>query len=353
VSSVASWIWDYAGTVPGTGESELCDIAVFDAADIWVTGNQSSYRRPLAAHWDGERWYRYPVPGTGSLQRLTGSATDDLWAVSWNMRDDSVFHWDGSAWSPTSLAPVEGDLDLHDVLSFGPDDVWLAGAAVRPRRGGILALPVLQHWDGRGWSHATLPVLDTEFGAFFALGGRAEGDLWAVGVTGSMPDAIEARPCYLRFDGRSWRDVLNGAALPVIAESIVVTTGEDVVFAGRDRVETAKRMRPIGWPACLRWTGTGWDTLDPPPLGSALGYGVASDGEGGLWLTGTGERGEVVFLRWTGGQWCQAALGPGMARRRGSVHRMAVVPGTAEIWGVGHTIAGRVSGLVVRYGPAA
>ncbi|MEC3982591.1 hypothetical protein [Amycolatopsis sp. H20-H5] len=341
---VPKWEWSYAGTV-GTGESELCDVVALGADEAWAVGNQESYRRPLAVRWDGVRWQSHPVPGAGSLQQVAASAGDDVWAVSWNVGDDSLVHWDGRGWSDSPLAPVAGELDLHDVLSFAPDDAWVAGGASTVIPGGHGWVPVLQHWDGTRWSPATLPVLGSASGLLFGLGGRTADDVWAIGTTG-LAALTEGRPGYLRFDGTDWRFVPQLDACRVLAES-AVPLGRDVVFAGRRSGQAG--WEPDGHPVLVRWNGEECHEIAAPPIDGIAIYDVTTDGAGGLWMTCQQQHGDASFWRWRAGVWELVAADPRLDRRSPRVQRLANVPGTADMWGVGHTMEARSAGLLVRY----
>jgi hypothetical protein len=89
---------------------------------------------------------------------LTGSASDDIWAVQ-RETPDTLYHYDGNSWTQQT-SPVEGGFEL--VLSVAKNDVWGWGF------GG------LERYDGTTWAAVTTPT-DPDVLAMWA---NSPSDVW-------------------------------------------------------------------------------------------------------------------------------------------------------------------------------
>ena len=86
----------------------------------------------IALHWDGTSWTPFPFPQPDAavinLKSLSGTATDDLWAVGSDDTPGVVaksarsYHWDGSSWSKVRVG-LTGYSYLSAVVAIAPDDV--------------------------------------------------------------------------------------------------------------------------------------------------------------------------------------------------------------------------------------
>lgn len=83
---------------------------------------------------DGESWTEIGISTTVGLNGIDSDGPDDVWVAG---DSGEVFHYDGSAWSSTTV----GSADLHDVEVEDGDGYAVAG------NGDIY------HYDGSGWSN--------------------------------------------------------------------------------------------------------------------------------------------------------------------------------------------------------
>jgi hypothetical protein len=130
---------------------------------------------------------------------VDGSDPADVWAVGWTsdgvVTDALVARFDGSTWQPSD-AP--SDTALADVRAFGPDDVWVVGAAGNPEI--VDERAVALHWDGSTWTQSAMPVGGGRSG-LNAIAGTS-GNLWAVGYH-------HRGPLVLHYDGTRWERMLE------------------------------------------------------------------------------------------------------------------------------------------------
>jgi hypothetical protein len=126
--------------------------AVISPADIWVFG-QPVFPHPSfgAWHYNGRTW-SHVTSGHG-LEGGSGRSVHDVWAFG----GTDVAHWNGSAWSRTSVArllPAAQKSHLNDpavtgVFEQSADSVYATGNGNQEDEGGPL---VLLHWNGHQWS---------------------------------------------------------------------------------------------------------------------------------------------------------------------------------------------------------
>jgi hypothetical protein len=171
--------------------STLTAVSARSATDIWAVGNFSSAKGTasnsytLTMHWNGSAWTILPSPDpatpstfNGVRQTLNGVAEispADVWAVgntvdtvSGSFLPDKpiAMHWNGTAWSVTTLPSSSGNL-LASVAASSPTSVWAAGSNA------------IVHWNGTSWTPETTPAGDPILKGVAATPAEA----WTAGFT--------------------------------------------------------------------------------------------------------------------------------------------------------------------------
>lgn len=143
--------WDGTSwtVVPGADHpiSEgLTDIWANSPRDIWAVGDTSGEGATASVeHWDGHAWSRVDAHVNGALWSVSGSGTDDVWAVGFGSGETTrISHWDGSTWSRLS-SPVRSGR-LSGVSSISPDQAVAVGYVPDTLAGFTVG------WDGTRWS---------------------------------------------------------------------------------------------------------------------------------------------------------------------------------------------------------
>src|SRR5204863_10063604 len=115
---------------------------------LWAVGGGGTILHRIATGWD------FVPSGTSvNLIAVWGASTSDVWAAG----DDGATHWNGSAWTATS---VGGGLSVvNSMWGFAANDIWAVGK-----------LPnIASHYNGTAWSPSTIPAplpeLNVVFGA--------------------------------------------------------------------------------------------------------------------------------------------------------------------------------------------
>jgi hypothetical protein len=160
--------------------------------------------------WNGTQWSMFPSPkfAAGDESNLTGAtgiSADDIWAVG-NLVNVSVSelfflfeHFDGTAWTPTSILVLNGSAFLNGISSDATNDVWSVGYS------GFLdndAAPLVFHFDGSSWQSTTLPRVGVS-DELFAVTALAPNNVWAVGTQQAGPDD-PTTTLIEHFDGTQW-----------------------------------------------------------------------------------------------------------------------------------------------------
>ncbi len=172
---------------------ELLGVDVVTASDVWAVGSSR------ICHFDGTRWERVPSPRPDGeayiLQAVSGTWPDDAWAAGYRVFQDGehvsaaplVEHWNGSGW--TLVAGFVPGETLNGVLALGPDDVWIVGTD--GTRGTV------GHWDGTDWVLVPSPSLG-DSGSLADVEAESADHLWAVGTSLGQTLVLEAPS---RFEG--------------------------------------------------------------------------------------------------------------------------------------------------------
>jgi len=294
------------------------------------------------AHWDGESWTL--LPGTaGSGGRMWASGPNDLY-LSHNRYNSStgsytgvVHHWNGTAWSETTLNP--GGL-LTSIWGTGPANVW-----VSTYDGAVL------HWDGAAWTRTQLISQPLN-----GVAGSGPNDVWAVGGSfGNHPGRV------LHWDGSAWSEVQTGA-----------TSGINAVWAPSPGVAVTVGDNGV----VMRYDGQRWTALSMPlpelfthvlPVEGDGAYATTcSDGAGvmhttdGTTWTAVAAPGDCMHHLWIGGgqifavgeQVTNVADGPlgVVARWDGAAWHRDTIPGRVRLSGVWGTGPGDVYAVGYREG---
>jgi hypothetical protein len=161
----------------------LSAVMAVGAHDVWATGQGPFYGENgkvsgLSEHWDGRKWavlplvYSSGLGGSGNflidLGAVAAAATNDVWAVGWDLSENSyVAHWNGHAWRDVKHPPFgSGIPSVRDVAAFARDDAWAVG------------VEAMEHWNGRTWSLVrNLPRTGLVFNM---VDGASPSDIWAI-----------------------------------------------------------------------------------------------------------------------------------------------------------------------------
>jgi hypothetical protein len=165
-----------SGTVPGTSGADLrtvtvSAIKVFSPTDVWIFGGISegdhfAVAIPYAARFNGQKWVRIAIPGSGSVAGVSAMSGRDMWAAvgpasaSEGAGTASVVRWNGTRWRPVMVQPPKlprgAGWTAIDARSDG--DVWVAGGGASPTGATTGTRERIYHWTGKRWLATVLPA---------------------------------------------------------------------------------------------------------------------------------------------------------------------------------------------------
>ncbi|MGH3253230.1 MAG: hypothetical protein ACRDOI_44405 [Trebonia sp.] len=287
--------WHPVLSVPGGGVAEAV-VATGKTTGWAFLGNGAAYERTGATAWK-----KVAFPGSnGYVNAAAASSPSNVWAAfrpAAGGEGSQVDRWNGRQWSAVKSFP--GSVTKLSVL--GPDDVWAFGGANYGE--GVF------HFNGRSWAEVSSTL----------SGGSATSDrnVWAFSGTQLA-----------HYDGRKWTETSVAGLFPANTNGRVAPSVTAVLALAPNNVFAAG----TGWAGVggaggaavvLHFNGHGWsraatgqDILGPQDL--------ASDGNGGLWITSDTHENYEVLLHYSAGQIVDAGE---------PFRSVASIPGTAEALG--------------------
>ncbi|MEU6592389.1 hypothetical protein ABZ923_24705 [Streptomyces sp. NPDC046881] len=189
---------------PDPRNAEALDAQAAGRNSVWAVGNYRGTGTnwyPMVTHWNGSGWNTTKFTGIqGQLDAVDVNSETDVWASGYREVSGRfqglVLHYDGTRWAEVAVPRVSGeDTMLREVISNGPDDVWVASGSR------------VSHWDGTAWTRRDTPAAVSSFAyyggqVYAGLSGapklvRWTGARWeAAGslVKGEMVDQLSTTP---------------------------------------------------------------------------------------------------------------------------------------------------------------
>lgn len=290
--------------LPGEGPAYLMGSAVITEAhdiegtspsDVWaLLGHGEGHGYPLALHYNGTSWRRYPL---GSLLGMAWNADSfasadaralfypspgSAWAACGNnfTQKASVLYFNGEAWT-MSLQTNSYD-GFTCVAGSSEADIWASGQASGAERN------LLFHYDGNSWSQWTGDI-GSEMG-FSQLSVLSATDAYGY-FTGWSGGEL------YHYNGRAWvleqTDTLRFRAVRAVAPG--------AVYAVREADSSIYRLQPGGWAPAYNATVPGAAVIDLTALERTPSGGLAVAG-----LVHGGEQDmKTVLVNLEGATWSQ------------------------------------------------
>jgi hypothetical protein len=209
-----------AGQIAGT-PAMIYSTVVLGSGDVWALGGTEASSQPYAAHYDGTRWKRYPVPGSAAITAASAVSSHDIWATLGTTEFDfkaggtggGLVHWFNGRWHRvTSLPAVLRNASLGSVLARSDKNVWVGGATRNSKRGTTEAVG---HWNGRTWTVTRLRAAATTNGyRVSSMAADSAGGIWA------LASCVASATCSGGSPWRLWHEAAgrwSGPAHPRLA----------------------------------------------------------------------------------------------------------------------------------------
>jgi hypothetical protein len=216
----AKWTAFQAPFINGENTALLQGVVDISPTLAWAVGNESnnggSLFQQVIERWDGKEWSVFPNPkfppnSEATLFATTSTSGNDIWAVGdfveidTNLDFNLFEHWDGTAWTATTVQVAENSFEsLSGASADAANDAWAVGWAAPLSAGSNEPLAI--HWNGTNWVSAVTPHVGEGANQLNAVLALAPNDVWAVGF--STPDAPPQQSATLtlieHFDGANW-----------------------------------------------------------------------------------------------------------------------------------------------------
>ena len=300
------WTAFPAPLIRGDNTSYLAGVVDISPTLAWAAGTINiGLANPgqVIEQWDGTQWSEFPGPKFAkgdepSVKAMASTSANDVWAIGSLLADggenlEFLFeHWDGTAWTATTLE--SGDAFLFGAYADAPNDAWVVGFnGPENENSATLAL----HWNGTTWNSAETPNVGSGANQFNGVLALAPNDVWAVGFSTPVPPPAEAATLTLieHFDGTSWKVVPSPNVGPKsIYQSnrlfgLTANSPTDIwAFGSYFQASGSEQQMTL----LLHWNGTKW-TIVPSPdptkggfLSDLLFAGVVPS-PGNIWIFGT------------------------------------------------------------------
>jgi hypothetical protein len=288
-ASAASAGWTVVPTQnSGTGDNVLAAVSGSATNDVWAVGqiipdDNANVTQTLAHHYDGNVWTPVPTPNVGpNANSLAGVAAQDgqAWAVGYYQDSNWISRslveaWDGSSWKVVKHPQVGAGGDHMQAVSADcATDVWAAGWS-RDATGTFSTL--VERFDGTAWSVVPTPNPGVNGNLLYGIFARSGDDVWAVGqrVGASGPD----QALILHWNGSAFTSVSSSSNGANSTELLAVTANDQGVIRavgdGEDFTSGTKSVAEIN--ADGTWTRE--SAPSPGPTDNRLqAIAILSDG---------------------------------------------------------------------------
>lgn len=331
----------------GNGGDGFVATSATDAWSVWGSCDASCGNKAatIVERWDGTAWHRVPTAGLSltSTDAVAAASATDAWLFEGYDNNATALHWDGTAWTSSTLPPWAIRFNESGVVQiaaadFGPSDVWLFTLG---QQGLSPQTPYAGHFNGKSWVKRKLPAIPDEVDAV------ASNDIWALGTPGNLSGG----QVLMHWDGTAWSTLALPAPQVPPGDSaffnVPASSGPSDLWLEQ---YVAQNQGSAGTTSLEHWNGTAWQQI-PLHYRTSSVDDTASDGSGGLWMIFNGPRpGFTDYFAHlaSGGSWTRTVVPAttGTTVQQASV--ITAVPGSASVWAAGELIVpGEGSGGIV------
>jgi hypothetical protein len=232
------------------------------------------------------------------------------------------------------MPAANGGLSFTGAAVFSPSDAWAFG--ITGDFNNAIFSAYAAHYDGQTWTELPTPPVAPN-----SVSALSSNDLWIMGQTSFQPGSSLTFAA-AHWTGSGWLTVPipDAAGLKLAAGtlfnpiSILALSPRNVwVTAGLDTT-----CPPCGFGSgvlLLHWNGNGWHSVDVPASIATFDTALASDGQGGLWVSGFPVNSATKDLfHFLNDHWRQQPE-PTQDGLQAQIGSLALVPGSTSLWGAG------------------
>jgi hypothetical protein len=341
-----------------TAFDELFGVTATSPSNAWAVGLYVSappgfHAHALTEHWNGRAWIRVAAPAPAGqtdiqLNGVAATSSSSAWAVgffdtSGGLARTVIEHWNGRAWK-IQASPDPGTYSdfLEAVYATSPTDVWAVGDYADSLAADHT---LIEHWNGRTWTHVPSPDPGTPGSPADLSGVAATGSssAWAVG-TYSIKGQLGILTLTEHWNGRAWKLVASpnpaGSANLNQPSAVTATSATSAWMAGTLSNQDGSAVRAFA----ERWNGRSWRQARTADPGSASTlFGVAATSSSSVWAVGTYGSGpgpdHTLIERWNGRAWKRVAS-PTPAGAKATNLKAVTAASPASTWAVGSYVKG-------------
>lgn len=324
--------------VAHAGVPDLVAVDALSASSVWAAGSRND--RPVVVHWvDGKlEVHSFPWKGARLSGVDVGGSAAGVWAVGATANDKPLaVHFDGRGWTRASLPTVEHG-SLADVETVARDDVWAVGGAGDG--------PLVLHFDGRQWKIFDTGAVAPRPCTLTSIDSASADDVWVFGSTGPhVVGAYGFGPVVLRWHGGHWtrvRTPIRDSEYKGYLEGAL-----DVAPSGDVWTVQAENSGSCGGclPQFVRWSGPARNVrtfFEPDfPGDEPSVYGIAAVSRTSAWVVGDDSGTDSLIAHGNGKSW-QIQATPFSGLRNTSLRGISALSPT-DIWVVGDHLIARYS----------
>ncbi len=191
--------------------------------------------------------------GLFAIGAVVGSSASDAWLSAGGAAGNgniAIYHFNGSAWSASTLPTVPGESTwvasyLWGLDEVAPNNVWAGGTGITESAGLSTRHPILFHWNGSTWASVSNVFPDGY--EIDDIKSDSPDDVWAVA---DLSQSLKLA----HWNGSSWHVVVTSDQ-PTDVPTLLPFGPNDVVISTIDNnfVQHWNGLTLQRWP--LAWTG--------------------------------------------------------------------------------------------------
>jgi hypothetical protein len=295
-------------------------ITAVSASNVWAVGQDSG--TPQINHWNGSAWSQSSLPnGPCSLFEadcvltgVSGDSASDVIAVGqgtiptsagW-VTEQLAYRWNGSAWSQLTVPATFTYDELERIQTFSPTDAWAVGVGATSSGAGTVTAV---NWNGSSWTAAATPVSTGNNLTVNAISGSSASDIWVAGQT--VTPGYHNRQftsVLLHYNGSSWSQL---------------TAPDNSGLLDVDAVSPTDAWAIAADGSVLTWNGMTWSVATTLAQGNTA---IAALSPTDVWVAGV-----VSLTHYNGSSWTSAAIPSGISALTGHA---VLAPG--RVWFSGY-----------------
>jgi hypothetical protein len=342
-ASAGAATWQLVSVVGDpAGQTQLSDVTASGPGNAWITGagctdSSCGSQGPIIEQWNGQSWQPFTLPDSSIFGFGTGvvvgtSSVSNTWIFGADVNNVGYgVHVTDSGATQTIMPAANGGLSFTGAGVFSPSDAWAFG--ITGDFNNAIFSAYAAHYDGQTWTELPTPPVVPD-----SVSALSSDNLWILGQTSfTTPGYAMAH-----WTSSGWAVVAipEAAGLKLPAGtlfspiSILADSPTDVwVTAG-----LVTTCPPCGFGSgvlLLHWNGNGWHSVDVPASIASFDTALASDGLGGLWISGfpVNSATEDLF-HFLNDHWSQQPE-PTRDGLQAQIGSLASVPGSTSLWGAG------------------